>query len=527
MSESIKRKQVFQDYYTDNDYNEVILELPTIIEEAKKRASEVLEPTIYENREVMAVIKDYIRQKKRKVYGGTALNEMLKSSNPVDAIYNENSFSDIEFYSPTPVPDLVELTNLLYQKGYKYVVGKEAQHDETYSIFVNFKLYCDISYVPTIVYHGIKTVIIDGIHYADPHFMLIDYLRMINDPMNAAEQRWEKAFKRMYKLLKNYPLEYFDKQIRIDRPPEEIQKYILKIKNEFMLIDKVQESSLICGFEAYNFYIKYAADDRSVEKLARTTFGKDKLKDFLVNVPFFDLLSVNYVDTVERLYAFVQDMVPSPKDVTLDEYFPLFQFTNHMARISYKGIPLANVFEADGFCIPNVKTTKGYMYVSYQYLLMFMLISKFRSHLDKNKEMYFNYSIAISNLVSARNIYLSKKNLGVLNNSAFGEFRISCVGSTVSYTRMSQLRGLEKLRQGKSARFSYMPENFFKQSKESQERFDPTKHSFRNTSGNKIANPKNLMFKIDKEGKIRRDAEVEESFVSTDNEEKEPEEKFE
>jgi len=512
MSDSNTRKPVFQDFYTDDDYDDVMSKLPDIIMEAERKAGEVIEPTIYEKKEVREVIKDFIRDKKRKVYGGAAINETLIAVNPDDAIYDDYTFRDIEFYSPTPVPDLVELTNLLYGKGYKYVVGKEAQHEETYNIFVNFQLYCDISYVPVRVYNGIKTIEIDGVHYADPHFMLIDQLRIINQPLTAASQRWDKTFKRMYKLLKNYPLEYFDKPIRIPKPTTEMQEYISNIKNKFLALKETQEVCLISGFEAYNFFIRHAREDRTVEQQARTTYGVNKLETFVTNIPYLEFISVSYRDTVERLYNFIREMVPEPKEVTLEEYFPLFQFTGYSVFINYKGNPLVRIYEADGFCVPNIKTTRGYMYVSYQYLLMAMFISKFRAHLDKNREMYFNYGIAISNLVTARNIFLTKKNLGVINSTVFGEFRISCVGSTVNFVRDSQLRGLEKYKQGKQI-FRYTPEQFQASSQESQAKFDPTRHFFKNTSGNKILNSKNLLFKLDENQNIKKYSETEEVFL--------------
>jgi hypothetical protein len=524
MSETRNRNPVFQDYYTDDDYEDVMAELPNIIKEAERKAGEVLEPTMREKKEVMNEIKNFIRDKRRKVYGGTAINETLKAINPKDVIYDEYTFFDIEFYSPTPVPDLVELTNLLYKKGYKYVSGREAQHEETYTIFVNFQLFCDISYIPVRVYNGIKTIEIDGINYVHPHFILIDQLRIMNQPLTAATQRWEKTFMRMYKLLKDYPLEYFDQPIKITKPTSEIQTYISKIKNQFMMIPEIQEICLIGGFEAYNFYIRHAMGDKTVEQMARTTYGENKLGSFIVNVPYQELISVSYHDTVERLFNFVKENVVDPKEVTLEEYFPLFQFTGYSVFINYKGVPLARVYEADGFCVPNVKTTRGYMYVSYQYLLMFLFINKFRSHLDKNKEMYFNYGIAISNLVTARNIFLTKKNLGVINNTIFGEFRISCTGSTLSYSRESQLRGLEKYKQGKPS-FRYSPEQFFNQNAESQAKFDPYKHKFKNTSGNKIINPKNLLFKIDDSGNIKKDYVAEEAYSDETTEEKEKEHK--
>lgn len=499
---SRSRKPVTQDYYTDTDYDEIMEKLPDIIKAAVRKAGEVIEPTVHEKHEVMNIIKDFIRQKGRKVYGGTAMNENIKAVNPADAIYDEYKFSDIEFYSPTPIHDLIELCNILYHKKFKYVIGREAQHEETYSIFVNFQLYCDISYVPTRVYHGIRTIEIDGIHYTHPHFILIDQLRIINQPLTAAEHRWEKTFKRMYLLLKNYPLEYFEKKLVLPKPNDEIRSYISKIKSDFMNMREIQEICLISGFEAYNFYIRHALGDRTVEQMARTV-ASSKMDNYLVNVPYFELVSVSYHDTVEKMYKFLRKIVIDPKKLSLEEYFPLFQFTSYSVFINYNGQPIVRIFDADGFCVPDIKTTRGYYYVSYQYLLMTMLISKFRAHLDKDREMYFNYGIAVSNLVNARNIFLSKNNLGVINNTVFSEFRIACIGSTTSYMRESQLRRIERNKRGKVL-YSYSPEQFFSKSQEEQERTDPLKkkYSFKNTSGNKILNPKNLMFRLDSEGNI-------------------------
>lgn len=493
--------QNHQDYYTDEDYDDVMSKLPEIIKQAERRAGEVLEPTIVEKKEIMNIIRDFVRNRQRKVYGGTALDETIKLVNPADAIYDDYKFSDIEFYSPTPVPDLVELTNLLYDKKYKHVTALEAQHEETYSIFVNIQLYCDITYVPQRVYNGIKTIVIDGIHYAHPHFMLIDYFRMINQPLTAAAQRWEKAFVRMYKLLKNYPLELFNKQINLPKPDADIQSILNQIKNQFMSIPEIQNQCLIAGFDAYNFYIKHAMRDRSVEQMARSAYTSNKLDNLSTNVPYYEFISVDYRKTVEKLYDFIRKNVANPQDITLEEYYPLFQYTGYSILINYRGQPIVKITDADGFCVPCVKTTKGYMYVSYQYLLMLMLIGKFGAHLDKNKEMYFNYGYALSNLVKARNIFLNKMNLGVINNTVFGEFKVSCVGSTISYMRESKLRSLERYKRGKTP-FRYSPEQFYGQTPEQQSKFDPTKYNFKNTSGNKINNPKNLFFKLDNNGDI-------------------------
>lgn len=490
----MERKHVYQNVYTNEDYDNVMKNLPDIINEAERKAAEVVEPTVKEKTEIMNDIKNFIKEKKRKVYGGTALNEELIAVNPADAIYDKTIFSDIEFYSPLPIQDLIELTNRLYEKGYKHVIGKEAQHEETYTIFVNFQLYCDITYVPKRVYNGIKVLNINGIHYVDPHFMLIDYLRMINQPLTAAGQRWEKAFKRMYKLLKDYPLENYNNSITISTS-EKVSELISKIKTLFMMIPEVQNVCLINGFVAYNFFIKHAYNDRNVEQQSRTIIQPKELENMITNVPFIELITVNYKDTVERLFNFLKKSVKEPKKITIQEYYPLFQFTNYSVVFLYKGDIIAKVYEADGTCVPDIKTTNGYMYVSYQYLLMTLLINKFRSHLDEDKQMYFNYGIAISNLIKARNSFLAKRNISVINNTVFGEFKIACVGTAISFIRESQLRSLEKYKQGKR-QFTYSPEQFFSLSPESQLKIDPTKHLFKNTSGNMIRKPINLLFRI-------------------------------
>src|SRR5579872_1202388 len=178
MSTSSKDKKKYQDYYTDEDYDQVLTQLPDIVKMASERAQEVMEPTLNEQKEVRNHIMEFLRTKRRKIYGGTSMDVLLKAADPKAGIYTETEFADIDFYSPKPVFDLVELTNQLYEKGYKYVQGKEAQHEESFSIYVNMHLYCQLTYVPTRVYKGIQTIVIDGIYYTHPHFMYIDQLRM-------------------------------------------------------------------------------------------------------------------------------------------------------------------------------------------------------------------------------------------------------------------------------------------------------------------------------------------------------------
>ena len=106
----------------DTEQDEFDNHFPDILKIIQYKKLHELEPTIDQISSVFNIISKFIKQKKRKVYGGVALNSLLKSKNKDYAIYDENDTPDIEFYSPKPIDDLVELCDLLNEKGYKIFV---------------------------------------------------------------------------------------------------------------------------------------------------------------------------------------------------------------------------------------------------------------------------------------------------------------------------------------------------------------------------------------------------------------------
>ena len=107
------------------------------------------------------IIKKFIIEKKRKIYGGYALHLLLLEKNKSTIIYEENDIYDIDFYSPEPIIDLKELCDKIYAAGFKPVLGQEAQHKETYSVYVNYQLYCDITYMPNNIYKKLRFMFIN------------------------------------------------------------------------------------------------------------------------------------------------------------------------------------------------------------------------------------------------------------------------------------------------------------------------------------------------------------------------------
>ena len=162
---------------TEND--EFKSNYPNIMKKIKKKKLVDIEPKLIEINQVYKLILDFIKKNKRKIYGGFALNKLLINKNKSYAIYDDTDVPDIDFYSPDPIEDLINLCDELSKYGFKSVQGSEAQHSETYVIFVNYQEYCNISYMPKNIYNKIKFIKIDDFIYVDPWFMMIDYFRNI------------------------------------------------------------------------------------------------------------------------------------------------------------------------------------------------------------------------------------------------------------------------------------------------------------------------------------------------------------
>ena len=120
------------------DENIIIKNLDNLEENAATISMSKYDPTRDERNKVYSDIIKFINERKRIVYGGYAQNSLILKKNKDDGFYKESDFADIEFYSPTPVEDTIDLCDMLYNAKYKYVEASEGVHNQTYKIFVNF-----------------------------------------------------------------------------------------------------------------------------------------------------------------------------------------------------------------------------------------------------------------------------------------------------------------------------------------------------------------------------------------------------
>lgn len=485
----------------------------SIIDKARAEANILIEPTLDERKEIQAVILNFVKTKKRKMYGGYALNLLVSSVDKKDAFYKADEVPDIDIYSPDPIVDLMELCNILHEKKFKHIRGTEGLHTETYKLFVNQKDYCDFSYVPKNVYNNMPFKNINGFMLIHPHFMAIDYLRMFTDPLLSWWRNADlKSFKRFFILQKHFPLPQSNSKLSINGSTPEIDAGLNTVFN--FLVDRT--STLTIGFYAYNYFLNKSGilDDK-------------KYKIFkLLQVPYFEIISSNYKSDCLELLEKLKNNIAIGKLIKHTEFYPWFQYTGFSTEIYIKKDLIARIYDHNNRCTPyqdvvaydfikskeltSSKIRLGTFDVVLLFALTMIMVSKSKQYNDF-KDLYFT---TVSHLIEMRNYYLKTNKKTFIDDSIFKEFTIKCCGSTIPPDRIKRLKNASKKKDGKRYfQFSYEPENNKKEAS--------SVHIFLNSSGNEINNPKNL--KLVNDLKVVLDNEEEEEEQEPEVEEKDSE----
>ena len=468
-------------------------EYPNLIKQINYKKLKEFDPKLEEIEQVYKIIIDFIIEKKRKVYGGYALNMLLKQKDKSLAIYDdfELTQSDIEFYSSSPMEDLIELCNRIYSAGFKPVMGQEAQHKETYTIFVNYRLYCDITYMPNNIYRKSRFITIDDMNLIHPWFMMIDYFRMFTDPLTSY-WRLEKHFERYKRVEKTYPLPLIQKALSLapykDKGISEAMNLIFDY-----ITDK--QSVLLTGFYIYNYYL-YQSEYRKY----------NKNYDY-INIPYLEAYSTNYIQDGLDILEFIKTMPESLSSrITHTEYYPFFQFYGYNFVLYYNdgndAIPILYFYSNNKKCIPykqtdyikfdnlnrmkpTINTNKKINIGCFDQNILHTLIILVKVRVDDDNDWNDILYKYINCLVTFRNYYLEQNKKSIYDNTIFQGFVIDCMGETVLPDREQRLLGEVRKKLGKPYKYRYEPSV----SK------PPGKYSFANASGNQIVSDVKLKLK--------------------------------
>jgi hypothetical protein len=464
--------------YVDKDLDSFKDNFDKLSEDSQNAKLDYVEPTKNEIKQVFDIIFTFLKKNKIKIYGGFAINLLILQKNPEDAFYKENSFPDIDFYSYQPIIDIMSLCNTIYDAGFKNIRATEGQHEETYKLFVNTKQYCDISYIPKRIYTSIPTKEIDGYIICHPHFMSIDPLRMINDPL-ISYWRIDKGFKRFYLMQKYYPLPHTNEKLIIPKATSE-EKECLEVIHNFIVNNS---AIIVIGQYAMNHFL-LEANKKSFEPQP---------------VSFYEIISIEYKTDGTNLIQQLMELEKKNKKIkiTITEKYPMFQFVGRSVLIYCNNNVVCILYNYFQKCYPFIevkniqflenKTKKedGNIIIgSFPLTLMYNLINMAKMKIYKEYKLLDYFYKCVSILIEIRRYYFKTHNKKIFDDTMFKDFIISCKGKTIAPEIEFQMRRNEK-----GFFYSYNPDDTKKEPE--------SNYVFKNTSGNTITNERNQFFKLE------------------------------
>ena len=451
--------------YRSKDFDNIMLSIESIKNEASEKYKLNYEPTLIENLNIFLEIKKYIIQKNRIVYGGIAQNLLINTVDNKECFYTERNgvyynwpdIADIEFYSVNPTNDIIDICEILLEKKYVRIVAKEGIKPGTVKLFVNYVNYCDITYIPQNIYNNLPTTKIKKIRCINPHFMLIDAFRVLTDPLGSY-WRLDKTITRFQKILHfyNYDKSLIKTSIQyIDINNIIINDIILFIKTHIIINSKL----IVVGYYAFNYYT-----------------NKINKKDVIPNIPFFEIISCSLEEDGNNIYKLLFQKYKNK--ITTKEYYPFFQFLDHKIEYYYDNILILILYGNNKRCIVYNYLQNDKIYIgTFNLVLMYYLINYYYSVINK---IYYQSKInltIISKMHYYKIIYLNKTNKSILDDSPFKDFTLNCFGVVHETRRENRLRMDDK----KIKQFRYIPSGEKKY----------LSVSYNNISGNQIFENKN------------------------------------
>ena len=457
----------------------VLQKLPEIQNKNERQREIKLKPSKKKMLVAADIVRKYILKHKRKIYGGMAIDLSIKRKNKRKGIYTDDNFPDYDFYTPEPIKDLVNISNLLFEAGFKDIQGKEAFHANTYKIRVeNYENeLADVSYVWCYLYHKIPTIQVNGLYFVHPDYQIMDIYRVITNPMTG----WlkiEKAYKRASLLEQYYILpkmKYFFKNEFDNANKFNLSKTIKKpiyitllentILNRFL---QKRNDYIIIGDVAYNKLIqKSSVRQKNIRLL------DPKSKKYRVLLMSF---SKNYDNLIKDLVNFIKNdsEISKIKTVSIQKFHPFLELYNYSTQIIVNGYPVIRIYNTK-ICQPYQKID-GLLIGSVHLQLLMYYAWSFRNLVSKKDALNKNvYKFIIYNLDFAREHYYAKhKKLGIEKNP-YQELQIECMGNEIN-TPFQLMIERKKTRRD----FFYFP----KDPKKLKTPEDFAKWNFPNRSGN-------------------------------------------
>jgi hypothetical protein len=218
---------------------------------------------------------------------------------------------------------------------------------------------------------------------------------------------------------------------------------------------------IVIGHYAYNYLVK------------KINLGLE-----IENFTYYQTITINYKEDKEKINNLLIDTYG--KDINIKNFTPYFQFYDVHTEYYYKNVCIFKLYGHNNRCIVNNFSEKKEVHFgTFQLIFLYLLVDYQYAITKRDKFEENNYMCMITRLLRAREYYLDKHDITILDKSPFQEFTLQCIGSTEDPLRMAFIKRKEKKDAGKQIVFRYDPKGrpgtipIFR---------------FENTSGNEILN---------------------------------------
>jgi hypothetical protein len=313
--------------------------LQNAIEEASNKKKNIIKSTIIKN--IFNILENFLKSKKLVCYGGTAINNILPKQ---EQFYNKNiELPDYDFFSPNAIETSIELADLYYKNGYDEVEAKAGVHIGTYKVYVNFIPIADITDLDSEVFKQLQhnSIIKHGIYYAPPNYLRMSAYLELSRP-DGDISRWEKVWKRLVLLNKNYPIEVYNCTIKdfirtFDTPVDSLSTLYNTILNSIIK----QKLVFFGGYAVYS-YSKYISQ-RDRKKLIKhpdfDVLAIDPLQS--ANIIKKDLREKNISNVKIIKHDQIGEIIPEHYEIKIDNETIVFLYKT-IACYSYNTIKVKN-----------------------------------------------------------------------------------------------------------------------------------------------------------------------------------------
>jgi len=353
---------------------------------------EIVHPNMELIQKMIKITENYIKENKRIVYGGTAIEAFLEAKG-IKIYHDPAKYLDYDFYTPNNEMDSIAIANLFHDAGFSYSRRVLAIHPNTYRVSAEFtkEFIADATFIPEEAYKTLPKTEINGLLYVDPQFLKIDlYTSVSNSHMNV--YRWEKSYKRLIQLEALYPLP--------EIKPLKIRPSLLIDSKTALIIEKYTKSNkdiIIVGTQAYNLY---------------TTFKQP--------IYVYSFYALDPQKEAKKL----QKKLPTCTIANYHAYLDVFP--KYTALHNKKGAIIAEWYDIAADCIAITEINKHYT-ANYHWLLRFLYGKYALNANDTYLKNYFSFLIK-SLMDTERNFYVNNETTHKrADANPFKIFQIDCV----------------------------------------------------------------------------------------------------